>query len=256
MLQKYDFGTIFGGLAGIILIVTAIVRGGDIGIFLSLNSFFIVAGGTVSTAFIAFHYSKIFALIPVIVNAFKPDDHRPLEYINLMIHLLKKYRSDGRKALENHHEFLDNRFFEQGIRMIVDDYKVEDINDLITKSINSVKERHTQGQAIIRFMGAQAPIFGMAGTLIGLIQMMQNLSDPSMIGPGLAVALNTTFYGILISNLIFNPIAVKLSTRTDTETHLIKVIHAGIIGIKRKSHHLLVTEQMNSFLSTKERQQT
>ena len=92
--------------------------------------------------------------------------------------------------------------------------------------------------------------------LIGLIQMMQNLSDTSMIGPGLAVALNTTFYGILISNLIFNPIAVKLSTRTDTETHLIKVIHAGIIGIKRKSHHLLVTEQMNSFLSTKERQQT
>ena len=173
-----------------------------------------------------------------------------------MIHLLKKYRTDGRKALENHHEFLDNRFFEQGIRMIVDDYKVEDINDLITKSINSVKERHTQGQAIIRFMGAQAPIFGMAGTLIGLIQMMQNLSDPSMIGPGLAVALNTTFYGILISNLIFNPIAVKLSTRTDTETHLIKLIHAGIIGIKRKSHHMLVTELMNSFLSTKDRQKT
>ena len=193
------------------MIVTAIVRGGDIGIFLSLNSFFIVAGGTVSTAFIAFHYSKIFELIPVIVNAFKPDDHKPLEYINLMIHLLKKYRTDGRKALENHHEFLDNRFFEQGIRMIVDDYKVEDINDLITKSINSVKERHTQGQAIIRFMGAQAPIFGMAGTLIGLIQMMQNLSDPSMIGPGLAVSLNTTFYVILISYLILGIIVGTLS---------------------------------------------
>ena len=112
--------------------------------------------------------------------------------------------------------------------MIIDDYKVEEINDLIAKSINAIKERHTQGQSIIRFMGAQAPIFGMMGTLIGLIQMMENLSDPSAIGPGLAVALNTTFYGILLSNLVFNPLAVKLSTRTDSETHLIKVIHAGI----------------------------
>ena len=254
MTKKYDFGTFIGVLAGVILIVTAILRGGEIDVFLSLSSFFIVAGGTISTAFIAFHYSKIFALVPVIVNAFKPDNHHPLEYINLIITLLKKYRNEGRKGLENHHEFLENRFFEQGIRMIVDDYKVEDINDLISKSINSVKERHTQGQSIIRFMGAQAPIFGMMGTLIGLIQMMQNLSDPSMIGPGLAVALNTTFYGILISNLVFNPIAVKLSTRTDSEIHLIKVIHAGIIGIKRRSHHMLVTEQMNSFLSRDEQQ--
>ena len=139
--------------------------------------------------------------------------------------------------------------------MIVDDYKLEDINDLISKSINSIKERHTQGQNILRFMGAQAPIFGMMGTLIGLIQMMQNLSDPSMIGPGLAVALNTTFYGIFISNLVFNPIAVKLSTRTDSEIHLVKVIHAGIIGIKKKSHHMVVTEQMNAFLSKVEQAQ-
>ena len=136
--------------------------------------------------------------------------------------------------------------------MIVDDYPVEEINDLISKSVNSVKERHRQGQSIIRFMGAQAPIFGMMGTLIGLIQMMQNLSDPSMIGPGLAVALNTTFYGILISNLVFNPVALKLSTRTESETHLIKVIHAGILGIKKKSNQMLVTEQMNAFLAQKQ----
>ena len=252
MANKYDFGTFGGAIGGIMLIVVAILSGGTIDVFLSLSSFLIVAGGTLATSFIAFHYSKIFALLPVIIEAFKPDDHHSVEYINLIIDLLKKYRAGGRKALENHNDFLENRFFEQGIRMIVDDYKVEDINDLISKSINSVKERHTQGQSIIRFMGAQAPIFGMMGTLIGLIQMMQNLSDPSAIGPGLAVALNTTFYGILISNLVFNPIAVKLSTRTDNETHLIKVIHAGILGIKKKSNQLLVTEQMNAFLSKKE----
>ena len=252
MTRKFDLGTLVGAFAGVILIATAIVRGGNYEIFLSLNSFFIVVGGTLATTFIAFHYAKIFALFPVIINAFKPDHHHPLEYIELVISLLKKYRTGGRKTLENHDEFLDNRFFEQGIRMIVDDYKVEDINDLISKSINSIKERHTQGQNILRFMGAQAPIFGMMGTLIGLIQMMQNLSDPSMIGPGLAVALNTTFYGIFISNLVFNPIAVKLSTRTDSEIHLVKVIHAGIIGIKKKSHHVVVNEQMNAFLSKSE----
>ena len=247
--QRYDFGTFIGAFGGLLLIVTAIMRGGNIDIFLSMSSLMIVMGGSLATTFIAFHYSKIFALVPVIVHAFKPDNHHTLEFINLIIQLLKKYRANGRKALENHHEFLENRFFEQGIKMIIDDYKVEEINDLIAKSINAIKERHTQGQSIIRFMGAQAPIFGMMGTLIGLIQMMENLSDPSAIGPGLAVALNTTFYGILLSNLVFNPLAVKLSTRTDSETHLIKVIHAGILGIKKKSHHLLVGEQMNAFLS-------
>ena len=254
--KQYDFGTFLGAIAGVALIVTAIMQGGSIGIFLSLSSLMIVIGGSISTTFIAFHYSKIFVLIPVIVHAFKPDNHHPLEYINLIIELLKKYRKDGRKALENHHEFLGNRFLEQGIRMIVDDYKVEEINDLLAKSITAIKERHTQGQSIIRFMGAQAPIFGMMGTLIGLIQMMENLSDPSKIGPGLAVALNTTFYGILLSNLVFNPLAVKLSTRTDSETHLIKVIQSGIVGIKKKSHHILVSEQMNAYLSTLEQTDT
>ena len=247
--EKYDLGTFLGAFAGVVLITTAIMRGGSLDIFLSLSSLMIVLGGSLATTFIAFHYSKIFNLLPIITRAFKPDNHQPLDYINLIIELLKKYRSNGRKALEKHKEFFENRFFEQGIRMVVDDYKVEEINDLIAKSINAIKERHTQGQNIIRFMGAQAPIFGMMGTLIGLIQMMENLSDPSMIGPGLAVALNTTFYGILLSNLVFNPIAVKLSTRTDSEIHLIRVIQSGVLGIKKKSHHLLVSEQMNAFLS-------
>jgi chemotaxis protein MotA len=253
LLEKYDVGTFLGAIVGVVLIVTAIMRGGSIDIFLSLSSLMIVMGGSLATTFIAFHYSKIFVLVPVIVHAFKPDNHHPLEFINIIIQLLKKYRKDGRKALEKHHEFLGNRFFEQGIRMIIDDYKAEEINDLLAKSINAIKERHTQGQSIIRFMGAQAPIFGMMGTLIGLIQMMENLSDPSAIGPGLAVALNTTFYGILLSNLVFNPLAVKLSTRTDSETHLIKVIQSGVLGIKKKSHHILVSEQMNAFLSQSEK---
>jgi chemotaxis protein MotA len=253
LLEKYDVGTFLGALVGVVLIVTAIMRGGSIDIFLSLSSLMIVMGGSLATTFIAFHYSKIFVLVPVILHAFKPDNHHPLEYINLIIQLLKKYRKDGRKALESHHNFLGNRFLEQGIRMVIDDYKAEEINDLLAKSINAIKERHTQGQSIIRFMGAQAPIFGMMGTLIGLIQMMENLSDPSAIGPGLAVALNTTFYGILLSNLVFNPLAVKLSTRTDSETHLIKVIQSGVLGIKKKSHHILVSEQMNAFLSQSEK---
>ena len=90
MLKKYDIGTFIGAFAGVLLIATAILRGGSYEIFLSLNSFFIVAGGTLATTFIAFHYSKVFALFPVIINAFKPDVHNPLEYIELIIFLLKK----------------------------------------------------------------------------------------------------------------------------------------------------------------------
>ena len=109
--QRYDFGTFIGAFGGLLLIVTAIMRGGNIDIFLSMSSLMIVMGGSLATTFIAFHYSKIFALVPVIVHAFKPDNHHPLEFINLIIQLLKKYRANGRKALENHHEFLENRFY-------------------------------------------------------------------------------------------------------------------------------------------------
>ena len=87
MTQRYDIGTFTGVIAGVLLIVTAILSGGTIDVFLSLSSFLIVAGGTIATTFIAFHYSKIFALLPVIVNAFRPDNHHPLEYINLIIEL-------------------------------------------------------------------------------------------------------------------------------------------------------------------------
>lgn len=243
-----DMGTIFGILAGSALIATAIFRGGSAEVFINFNGMFIVIGGTVATSFIAFPSNKIFGMFPIIVNAFKPDVLQPSDYIDEIMGLVTKYRSEGRKKLESAEGLLDNRFLKEGVAMVVDGYNVREVNEVMERQINSLMERHNQGQKILRFAAVQAPIFGMAGTLIGLIQMLMNLNDPSTIGPGLAVALITTFYGLMLANLMISPMVAKLATRTDNEAMLIKAIRVGVLGINEKLHPSKIQRNMNSLL--------
>ncbi len=243
-----DKGTIFGILAGVSLIVIAIIRGGSADVFVNLNAVFIVVGGTVATAFIAFPSKKISGMIPIIINAFKPDVHQPSDYIDEIMALVTKYRSGGMKGLESAEEFLNNRFLKEGIAMVVDGFNAREITEIMERQISSVVERHNQGQKILRFMAVQAPVFGMAGTLIGLIQMLMHIDDPSSIGPSLAVALITTFYGIIFANLILTPIVAKLNARTENEAMLIKAIRLGVIGIHDRLNPQKIQRSMNSLL--------
>ncbi|SVB00563.1 uncharacterized protein METZ01_LOCUS153417, partial [marine metagenome] len=119
--------------------------------------------------------------------------------------------------------------------------------------INSLMERHNSGQKILRFAGVQAPVFGMAGTLIGLIQMLMHIDNPSTIGPALATALITTFYGLILANLIVTPITAKLSLRTESEVTLIKTIRIGVMGIFEKSNPQKIQKNMNALLAPEER---
>ncbi|MFQ5671547.1 MAG: motility protein A [Nitrospinales bacterium] len=243
-----DMGTVFGILAGVGLIMTAIIRGGSAEAFINVNGMFIVLGGTMATSFIAFPSKKILGMFPIIVNAFKPDVHHPTDYIDEIMNLVTKYRSGGMKQLESAEGLLDNRFLKEGVIMVVDGYNVREINEVMERQISSLIERHNQGQKILRFAAVQAPIFGMAGTLIGLIQMLMHLNDPATIGPGLAVALITTFYGLMLANLIISPIVAKLNTRTENEAMLIKAIRVGVLGINEKLNPQKIQRNMNSLL--------
>lgn len=243
-----DIGTVLGVVSGVALVAIAIVQGGAPELFLDLPSILIVGGGMMATTFIAFPSKKIMGMIPVIVQAFKPDIHQAADYIDQILSLVSKYRTGGMKKLETEEEFLDNRFLKDGISMVVDGFNNREINELMERQINSLQERHNYGQKILRFMSVQAPCFGMVGTLIGLIQMLTHLSDPTKLGPDLAVALITTFYGILVANLIIIPIVAKLSTRTENEVMLIKAIRLGVMGINEKLNPLKIQRSMNSLL--------
>lgn len=243
-----DTGTLMGVLAGIFLITVAIIRGGDAGVFININSGLIVVGGAIATAFIAFPAKKITTLMPVIYNAFKPGVYEPEDYVDDIMRLASKYRSGGMKQLENEEGKVDNRFLKNGIAMIVDGYNAKEIHELMDREMNAMLDRHNSGQKVLRFMSVQAPVFGMAGTLIGLVQMLMHIDDPSTIGPALATALITTFYGLMLANLVLTPLAAKLSMRTDMEGVLGRSIRVGIIGIHDRVNPQKIQRNMNALL--------
>ncbi len=243
-----DTGTLMGVLAGIFLVAVAIIRGGDAGVFININSALIVLGGSIATAFIAFPAKKITTLMPVLYNAFKPGIYEPEDYVDEILRLASKYRSGGMKQLENEEGKVDNRFLKNGIAMIVDGYNAKEIHELMDREMNAMLDRHNSGQKVLRFMSVQAPVFGMAGTLIGLVQMLMHIDDPSTIGPALATALITTFYGLMWANLVLTPLAAKLSMRTDMEGTLGKSIRVGIIGIHDRVNPQKIQRNMNALL--------
>jgi len=243
-----DKGTLLGVLSGVLLIVIAILGGGAPGVFLNLNSALIVLGGATATTFIAFPSKKISRMIPVIINAFKPEIYHPSEYVEEIVDLAALYRSGGTKKLETQEAYLDHRFLRNGISMVVDGYNSREMHEIMDRELFSMIERHNAGQKILRFIAVQAPVFGMSGTLIGLIQMLTHVDDPSTIGPSLATALITTFYGLIIANLVITPIVSKLNTRTESEAMLYKAIRVGILGIHEKAHPAKIRKMMNSLL--------
>ncbi|MEE3346829.1 MAG: MotA/TolQ/ExbB proton channel family protein [Nitrospinota bacterium] len=246
--EGLDTGTLLGSLAGLFLITVAIIRGGDAGIFLNINSALIVIGGALSTSFIAFPSKKVLGMVPIVRNAFKPNVYEPEDYVDDITRLAAVYRSRGMKQLENEESKVDNRFLKNGIAMIVDGYNAKEIHELMERELSAMLERHNTGIKVIRFIALQAPVFGMAGTLIGLVQMLMHLDDPSTIGPALATALITTFYGLMLANLIMTPLAAKLTSRTDMEGVLFKAIRIGIIGIHDRVNPQKIQRSMNALL--------
>ncbi len=243
-----DMGTIWGSLIGTILIVIAILMGGDWAVFLNFHSFLLVFGGTIATTFMAFSSKKIMVLLQVTINAFKPDVRQPADYIDEIMSLSNKYRTGGMKRLEQEESLIDNRFLRNGIGIIVDGYNAREIHEIMERELTALGERHNEGQKILRFMAVQAPVFGMVGTVMGMIQMLQQLSDPSRIGPNMALALTATFYGLLLNNFAITPIVAKLANRTESEKMLAKTIRVGIIGIHDRINPQKIQRNMNSLL--------
>jgi len=243
-----DTGTILGTVFGIFLIVGAIIRGGDPGVFVNINGALIVLGGTIATAFIAFPSKKITLMLPVIYKAYRPDRLSPSDYVDVIMKLATKYRSGGMKQLENEEAKIENAFLKNGIAMIVDGYNGREIHEILDRELTSMMERHNSGQKILRFSAVQAPVFGMAGTLIGLIQMLMHIDDPSTIGPALATALITTFYGIVLANLLITPVVAKLASKTESEAVIFKLVRVGVLGIHDRNNPQKIQRNMNSML--------
>ena len=127
------------------------------------------------------------------------------------------------------------------------------IQEILETEVSYLSERHATGAEIVAVLGTLAPAMGMIGTVIGLIQMLQTMSDPASIGPAMSVALLTTLYGAILANLVFNPLSGKLKTRSKEELLLREMIMEGILSISKGENPRIIEEKLNSFLPPKDR---
>lgn len=246
-----DIATIIGLIGGASLILSAIILGGSALIFLNISGLLIVIGGTLASTFIKFTMADVIGSIKVVMKAFLVKIESSDKIIAEMVGFSKIAKKEGLIALEK--EKPENEFSKKALVYLSDGFDEGLIENMLHKDIELTVQRHTTGQNVFKGMGDAAPAFGMIGTLIGLVQMLSNMSEPSAIGPAMAVALLTTLYGALIANLVCLPIADKLHLRSQQEQVAKKIIVEAAVGITRGVSPMVLEESLKIYLSPKER---
>lgn len=243
-----DKASVIGLITACVLILAAILLGGSPIVFVDPKSILIVIGGTLGTVFLGFPAGDVFAAMKAMKFVFKFDEPPTEATIKLLADLSDKARREGLLALERSAESVENPFLKRGLRMMADGHEAETIESALYEEIDKVGERHKVRIAVFDGIGAYAPAMGMIGTLIGLVQMLQTLSDPTTIGPAMAVALLTTLYGSLIANLCGIPMANKLKMRSDQEIAHMEMIVTGLKAILAGDNPRFVAERLNASL--------
>ena len=249
-----DLATIIGLLAAFGLMLSAILQGGSLMMFIDVASLLIVVGGTIGTVLVHFPFGDVLGAFNVARKAFFHKSSSPIDTIEKLITYAGKARKEGILSLQSVMTEIEDEFFLKGLQMAVDGQEPEALKDMLEKEIEYVMERHDKGADIFATIAAYSPAMGMIGTLIGLVQMLQNMSDPSSIGPAMAVALLTTFYGAVIANIVANPISGKLKLRSASEVLNKTLVTEGMKAILEGENPRLMEQRLHAFVSPKERQ--
>lgn len=210
-----DLSTFIGLIGGFAIIFAAMMIGSDVMLFVSIPSFMVVIGGTLMATMIKFSFSHLVSALKAATHAFRYESLSTHELIRIADEVAFIVRKQGTLALDENHT--RDPFFDKACQLMADGHTPEFIQSHLYQEMEHSQERHEIGQRLFRGIGESAPAFGMIGTLVGLVQMLNTLDDPGNIGPAMAVALLTTLYGALIAHLVAIPIADKLELRSEQE---------------------------------------
>ncbi len=260
-----DFGTALGLLAGLGIIAVGVIRGhGDLYWFFNLNSILVVFGGTLAATIVNYPLRNVLGIFGILKNAFIYESHSYSKEIDTLVEKAEKARKSGIMSLEADLEKIDNKFLRSGIELAINERDAGRLRTFLNLELSNIERRHNIGQEIFFYMGAYAPAFGMLGTVMGLIVMMNKFSGGNggsvdsidfdvaakfaeLLG-GMGLALVTTFYGVLFSNLVFLPIGGKLKRKSEDELMLKTIMVEGIISIHAKEHPILIREKLMTFV--------
>lgn len=243
-----DIGTIIGLLAGSGLIIWAMMSGSSLSAFFDGPSVAIVLGGSVAAGLISFPVKDVSKIFKVVRNTLFAKSADINGLIKQLVQFAEIARRDGILSLENAIKEAKDEFLVSGIQMAVDGTDPELIEVIMESELQAIADRHANGKALFDNIGRFAPAFGMIGTLVGLVKMLQAMEDPSKIGAGMAVALLTTMYGALLANLVALPIAEKLGKRSADELMVKSVIVRGVMAIQSGDNPRVVEQKLKTFL--------
>ena len=248
-----DIGSIVGLVNAWALVLWSLVIGVGIGPYIDFPSFLIVIGGSVGIVMAANPINKLIAGLKSASKAFIYIPQSEQNLISQLVDFAVKARRDGILSLESEEENMKDEFLKKGIRLAVDGTEPEVIRTVLEMDFENMVKRHDNNIAVVGYFIDIAPAMGMIGTLIGLVAMLLNMSDPAAIGPAMAVALLTTFYGSLIANMIATPIATKMKIRSIEEQHLREIMLAGIMAIQSGDNPRIVEQKLNAYLPPSQR---
>jgi len=246
-----DIATIIGIVVAFGLVLSAI--GGGISSFIDPPSMLIVIGGTVGVLLVGYPLSKCIGVIGIVVKTFMYKVDKGAEVIAKLVELAQTVRKDGILALESEVGSIENQFMAKGLQMAIDGQEPSAIEDILYMEMDKVAQRHALGADMFTSLGTYAPSMGMIGTLVGLVLMLQNMSDPSSIGPSMSIALLTTFYGALMANILFLPMSGKLKTRSKEELLIHEIILVGIQSLVAGENPRVMEQKLLGYLPPKER---
>lgn len=244
-----DIATILGLAAAFGLVGWSIMVGGNLGGFINLPAAAIVLGGTFGSLLVHFPFSRLVGLFSILRKTMVYSQSEPDAVIGKMVKYAERARREGMLALEDDSENENDEFLRKGLRLAVDGTDPQLLQKILQTDLQQIENRHFEGARILAAGGTFAPAFGMIGTLIGLVSMLSSLSDPAQIGAGMATALVTTFYGALLANALFLPLAGKLETRSREEIMNKEMVIDGIMAIQSGDSPRIVEEKLKSFLS-------
>ena len=258
-----DLGTLIGLFAGITIIVIGILNsGGKLFWFISFNSILIVVGGTLAATMVNLPLKAVKNLFNILKNVFKGEDYDYVGIINEIVEKAQKARKDGLLSLEADLPNMREGFFKNGIELAINERESSRLRTFLNLEMNNITSRHIAGQELFLYMGSYAPAFGMLGTVLGLIVMMNNFAGSgeevsssydvsekfAQLLSGMGLALITTFYGVFMANMIFLPIGGKLKRKSENEMMLKNIVVEGIISIHAREHPLLIKEKLMTFV--------
>lgn len=244
-----DIATVTGLAGGLLLIIGAMVMSGSVGGFVDVPALLIVFLGTIAVTSISFNLADILRSRRVVAKSILNVSRDPAETALGTLQIAERARKDGVLSLQNYlDEGRGDPFLARGLSLVIDGTPAAEAEQAMRTEMYAIADRHNKGTDILRRAAEVAPAMGLIGTLVGLVQMLGNLNDPAAIGPAMAVALLTTFYGAVLGSMVIGPLAAKLERKSDEEALLNEIYMLAITSIARQEHPRRLEVLLNTIL--------